>query len=289
MKYRSFNLLFIALTLVLSHSLIVAQSSDPVFVQVDAKLGKVVYHRVLSNQTIYGIAKIYGVNESVLRKANPKLRRKNSALPAVVKVPNSSKQVIYRVPLFKAKRDFVPVYYVTRRKDNLFRISRTIFDMPTNLLVNRNDIKNNHIKEGQHLHIGWLKKQRQPLPVLIGREKESADELVENSAERRIFEAQLESHSTVSENQVAQWNQANQSKGLFVMHRSAPVKSIIEITNPVVNRAEYAKVIGRLPSNLYSKEIDMVISGDLAKKLGVVDPKVFVQVRYQGTNLAASR
>ncbi len=264
------------------------QAAEPAFIQIDSKLGKVVYHRVLANQTLYGIGKIYGVGESDLIQSNPKLKRNRKKLPPVIRVPIRSDQLLLRVPLLKSKSDFTAVYYVAKKKDNPFRISRVIFDMPTNLLIKRNNIRNNQIKEGQTLHIGWLKQEREPLLVRVGREAPTL-ETKAKSDEQSLFEEQLELYSVISKNQVAFWNQDAKTKGLFVMHRKAPAKSIIEIKNPMYNKVAYAKVIGNLPEHLYSKEIDMVVSPALAQELGVVDAKFFVQVRYPSNESIGSR
>ena len=285
---RLFCLIFSALFLMACSRTVWSQSAEPAFVQIDPKLGKVVYHRVLQHETLYGIAKIYGVRENDLHRLNPKLKKHRKKLPPVIKIPIRADQVLARLPLLKSKRDFIPIYYVAKKKDNPFRISRVLFDMPTNLLVKRNNIKQNRIKEGQTLHIGWLKKEREPLVVRVGRETESKAEEIKTS-EQRMFELQLEEHQVIQTNQVAYWTDNQSSRGLFVMHRVAPTKSIIEIVNPMYDKVAYAKVIGKLPDHLYSKEIDMVVSPALAKELGVVDSKFFVQVRYQADHSMSGR
>ncbi len=281
--------LFLSLAIIAQvHQLSAQQNGrNPVFVHIDSKLGKVVHHRVLEQQTLYSISQHYGVDPAAIRRINPEIKRDARRLPAVVVVPITNDQVIYRLPLFKSKRDFVPVYYRAQKKDNLFRIARHYFDMPINLLTNRNDLRGNDIKKGQTLHIGWLSRTYRPLLVTEG---SRADEDEEPESElARMFGDQPGVQDMSVENEVAFCNIEETTKGLFVLHRSAPERSIIEIHNPMFGTTAYAKVIGKLPTHLYAKEIDMVISKEVAEVLRAVDPKFFVRVRYPKKRSTVSR
>ena len=46
------------------------------------------------------------------------------------------------------------------------------------------------------------------------------------------------------------------------------------------NRKVYAKVIGRIPENVYGSDVVVVISSKVANFLGAKDPRFFVRVRY---------
>jgi hypothetical protein len=51
---------------------------------------------------------------------------------------------------------YIPVYYKTQPKDNLFRISRVYFKQSIDDLKSRNDLSDSNLSLGQDLLIGWL-------------------------------------------------------------------------------------------------------------------------------------
>lgn len=275
------------------HEMIAQTGSDPVFVKIDRKLGKVTHHRVLEHETLYSISRRYGVPAETIMQANPKVRPHSKKLPPVVSIPISDKMILTRIPLFKNKNDYLPVYYTALKKDNLFKISRQYFDIPTNLLANRNNIKENRIREGQTLHIGWLKRVFTPLDIERGRlQGEENQERIIARKDKTPYQIEFEEMGGAdipSKNTVAYWRADATTKGYFVMHRSAPERSIIEIVNPLSATTIYAKVIARIPDHLYAKEIDMVVSREVAEELQARDQKFFVRSRYVNPRTSASR
>ncbi|MCB0686867.1 MAG: LysM peptidoglycan-binding domain-containing protein [Saprospiraceae bacterium] len=266
------------------------QITDAGFIKIDAKLGKVIYHRVLQHQTLYSIARGYGVKQTAIIAANPALSDSRQNLPPVLTIPIEDDQIIYRIPLFKSKSNFLPVYYQVLKQDNLFRVSRVYFDIPTNLLMNRNNLEGNDLKIGQTLHIGWLRSDFEPLIVHEGRLKESDEpEKIANRDLSDRFREEYQGSTLIDKNEVAYWKASETSKGYFIMHRYALPQSIIEIKNPMFDNTVYAKVIGNIPANLYPREVDMVISKEVAEALGAKDPKFFVRSRYKPDRVSASR
>lgn len=280
---------FLILTCI-AHETFAQSGSDPVFVKIDRKLGKVTHHRVLEHETLYSISRRYGVPAETIMQANPKVQPHSKKLPPVLSIPISDKMILTRIPLFKNKNDYLPVYYTALKKDNLFKISRQYFDIPTNLLANRNNISGNRIREGQTLHIGWLKRVFTPLDIERGRLQ--GEEKIIARKDKTPYQVEFEEMGgadLTSKNTVAYWKADATTKGYFVMHRSAPERSIIEIVNPLSATTVYAKVIARIPDHLYAKEIDMVVSREVAEELQARDQKFFVRSRYVNPRTSASR
>ena len=95
----------------------------------------------------------------------------------------------------------------------------------------------------------------------------------------------FEESSTVlkrnSEQGAAFWHkELKGSKGLYVLHKSAAVGSIISITNPMFNTTIYAKVAGTIPANTYPDDIKVIVSPEVAAKLGAKDAKFFTRISY---------
>ncbi|MBL0118284.1 MAG: hypothetical protein IPP89_04710 [Saprospiraceae bacterium] len=67
---------------------------------------------------------------------------------------------------------------------------------------------------------------------------------------------------------------------MYVLHKSAAVGSIISITNPMFNTTIYAKVAGTIPANTYPDDIKVIVSPEVAAKLGAKDAKFFTRISY---------
>lgn len=295
MKQTIRNLIYSCTFLLLCTSPSFGQGTitDAAFVKIDPKLGKVVYHRVLNNQTLYGIARGYGVPQQNIIAVNPAVKNDKEQLPPILTIPIDDEQIVARLPLFKNRNEFLPVYYQVQKKDNLYRVSRVYFKVPTNLLANRNNLDGEQLKLGQTLHIGWIKRDFDPLVVATGKIIEAdshGNDNPESKTELGLrFADEYETASLVSKNEVAFWKATGGAKGYFVMHRHADQQSIIEIKNPMYDATIYAKVVGTIPDHLYPKEVDMVISQEVAQALGAVDAKFFVRSRYKASRASASR
>jgi len=74
---------------------------------------------------------------------------------------------------------------------------------------------------------------------------------------------------------------AAESKNYYVLFNDAKVGSAIDIYNPMLRRHVKAKVIGKIPSNTYNEEVNIIISASIAKELGIFDTRFKVNVKYE--------
>ncbi len=259
-------------------------NTDSVFVQFDRKLGKVIYHHPSGFQTLYAIGRIYGVTPESIARANPKVI--NDTRPPVTRlvIPISDSELRYDKPSYHNKGKYQPVYYRVQKGDNLFQISRKYFDLPTRVLVERNQLASRSISPGDALLIGWITKDQSSLVVLEG---DLMDPFGGDPEMARLFD--LQDVPMMETNEVAFWKKGAHSRGFLVMHRHAPAHSIIEIINPLFGKKIYAKVLGKIPDNLYPAEVDMVLSTEAARQLNAIDQKFFFRSRYPRDTQSASR
>lgn len=68
------------------------------------------------------------------------------------------------------------------------------------------------------------------------------------------------------------------------MHRTAPVGTIIKITNPNTNRTTFAKVVGSFTENETNKDAIVVMTKDVAESLGALDKRFYVNISYGSPN-----
>lgn len=70
------------------------------------------------------------------------------------------------------------------------------------------------------------------------------------------------------------------SSRFFALHRSAPVGTIIKVTNKMNNRYVYVKVIGVLPDTGDNENIILKVSESAVQKMGALDNRFLVALEY---------
>lgn len=70
----------------------------------------------------------------------------------------------------------------------------------------------------------------------------------------------------------------------LVLHRIAPIGTVIKITNPMTNRTTFAKVVGRFTENETTKDVIIVMTKNVADALGALDKRFRVSISYGSPN-----
>lgn len=70
----------------------------------------------------------------------------------------------------------------------------------------------------------------------------------------------------------------------LVLHRSAPVGTVIKITNPMTNLTTYAKVVGKFTDNEENKDVIIVVTKNVAESIGAQDKRFRVNISYGSPN-----
>ncbi|HWZ14321.1 MAG TPA: LysM peptidoglycan-binding domain-containing protein [Mucilaginibacter sp.] len=70
----------------------------------------------------------------------------------------------------------------------------------------------------------------------------------------------------------------------LVLHRTAPIGTVIKITNPMTNRTTFAKVVGRFTDNEATKDVIIVMTKNVADSLGALDKRFHVNISYGSPN-----
>jgi rare lipoprotein A (peptidoglycan hydrolase) len=73
-------------------------------------------------------------------------------------------------------------------------------------------------------------------------------------------------------------------KKMLVLHRTAPIGTVIRISNPMTNRTTFAKVVGRFTENESTKDVIIVMTKNVAQSLGALDKRFQVTLSYGTPN-----
>lgn len=254
---------------------------DTIILSVNSNEEKIFEHKIEKGQTIFSLAKFYGLTMDVLRYLNPSLNFDVVSPRQSIKVLIPNRAIIrYRMPKFNP-RIYTPVYYRVKKGDNLYRLSRVYFRMPEDTIKARAKIKEGSLQPGQLIHIGWMSPQAipaewhvyKPIPASL---KKAVDL-------KKIFDAYAE-NKKFKENShqgIAVWQkEAPAARNYYALHDKAPINSVIEIYNPVTKRTVYAEVLGKIPATAYSTNVVVILSPNTAKLLGAKDSNFFVKIKY---------
>lgn len=72
---------------------------------------------------------------------------------------------------------------------------------------------------------------------------------------------------------------------MLVLHRSAPIGTIIKVTNPMTNRSTFAKVVGKFTENESTKDVIIVMTKAVAESIGALDKRFFCNLTYSGQEI----
>ncbi|MBR9921085.1 MAG: LysM peptidoglycan-binding domain-containing protein [Bacteroidetes bacterium] len=251
---------------------------DTIFISLGAQGEKMFEHRLAPKQTLFSLASFYGMSLNDLYLYNPGLRESGVKVDQPVRVPIPNRAIIRYKTETVSSKTHIPVCYVVRKGDTMYRISKQYFRMPMDTIRQRNGLPDNNLKIGQELQIGWMSVLGIPdtLRMIQG------GPLWERSYELgKTFHGHSDGKMEVTQRGVATWQKDREFQGqeLYILHRNAPINSILELTNPMSRRTVYVQVIGRIPP-LFDASILAVVTPTVADMVGVIDPRFFVHMRY---------
>jgi LysM repeat protein len=236
---------------------------------------KFIQHPIKSKQTLFSIAKYYGLSLAELYEHNPSYQTNpelQTGAKLKIPIPNKAIKRYKKTGFIKSKN--AAIYYIVKQGDNLFHICKRNFDMDPDTIISRNRLKNNEIKPGQRLHVGWIGTEGIPAEWRPVRKTTQSDIL------KGKFDKEKQKRENYDSQGVCFWPQESKENGdLYALHREARIGSIIEIFNPMGSHRVYAKVIGRIPDG-YERNIEVIASPEACRKLGSKDPRFFVKVKY---------
>jgi LysM repeat protein len=239
---------------------------------------KIFTHQLAEKQTLFSLAKFYGLKINELYYYNPEFVKTAPKAGQAVKIPIPNRCIIReRDKKFNAKNN-IPLMYVAKQGENLKKIAEMYFNMPIDTLKKRNKLSDDNIKVGQKFHIGWIsaegiqEEQRKIKGAAIL-------QIMQNY--KTTHQAESVAKKAVTKRGVAFWQkESKMGSGLYALHRDCAENTIVMVNNPMKNKTVYVKVIGKIPPGTQDDNVEIVISPHAAKLLGALDSKFFVNVKY---------
>jgi LysM repeat protein len=250
--------------------------SDTVYLRIEN--GEKIYlHTIRQGQTLFSLARFYGLHYQELQYFNSGLGERVS-VGQQVRIPIPNRAIIRYLPAKVSRRLFAPVVYVVKKGDTLFRIGQ-YFKLSANEVGTRGGVGGNTLKPGTLIPIGWISTRGIPEE---DRPEPAHPMLKRNLPLRQKFESVAKGRTLQKLQGPAYWQQGGPEEGsaFFARFNDAAKHAVIEIVNPMNQGKIFAEVLGPIPPTIYDPRVIVVLSPAAAKMLGARDPQFFVKIRY---------
>lgn len=261
-------------------------------------------HTVKPKEYLGVIAKAYGVSVEDLKALNG-LTSNNLKIGQVLKIPTStvgsvtepvenSKTTVAATPLpvpvqnqpatpvapQKNIEKKEPTFeHIVAHGETIYAIAQK-YGLTTYQLKTYNDLTSNNLSTGQKLIIKGEK------PAAAVNDSTATDgELADGTTLKNPDlkrPAAVYGLNHIEEKGTGTWitdPDLDPSK-MLILHRLAPVGTIIQVTNPMTNRSTFAKVVGKFTENETTKDVIIVMTKAVADAIGALDKRFFCNLSY---------
>lgn len=246
-------------------------------------------HTVLRNETIFTVAKQYGITAYQLRKLN-NLPDNAITIGQVLKVPGgiitdvqvpkdkqAEQTTAKPVPATSKEESFI---HTVADGETIFTIAKK-YNVTAYQIRTANKMDENTIKTDQKLIIPRPPQARSVNDLSKEEQQNEPDStMVKDPKLRR--DPSVYGLSQIEEKGTAIWiaDADLDSSKMLVLHRTAPVGRVIKLTNPMTNRTTFAKVVGKFTENESTKDVIIVMTKAVADSLGALDKRFLCNLTY---------
>jgi len=242
-----------------------------------------VIHKLAPQETYYQLSRTYGVPVKDIMQANNK---KNLRIGDTVRIPRGKVATIMltvpETPNTPHKNQSTPqaeqdifTEYIVGKKETLYAISRR-FDVSVNAIKQTNNLTSDNLREGQILKIPNNSPQEvaetTPEPAVI--EEHQSIDLSDFKPNRYGIRER-------KERGIGTWMESlGDGQTSLALHKTAPIGTILKITNPMNKSVTFAKVVGKFGDNQDTHDAIVVLSKSVATTLGLLDRRFLIELNY---------
>lgn len=249
---------------------------------------KLIIHKVEPKETYYSLGRKYGVDPKSIMEFNNTIPLQ---IGIVINIPtdrpfadDNIAQKTESIPqraAVKSKPTFVT--HKVRAKETLSEIAEK-YNTSVKTIQRLNNMK------GTSIQIGKVLKVRQKEPV-VPQAEAPVTARVSAAVEAPVEEVKNEAPKANpnhygllehSERGIATWIEDENVDGtkLLVLHRTAPIGTVMKITNPMTDKSTFAKVVGKFTENENTKDVLIVLTKAVADLVGALDKRFQVVIDY---------
>jgi LysM repeat protein len=255
---------------------------------------KNIVHKVEAKETYYSIARKYNVTpQSVIQFNSNRSLQIGTILRVPTERPYTEASIIsagIRQESGNTAKVAVIDYKVGPR-EYLIAIAKK-FNTTVEDLKTLNNLSSNNLSIGQIIKVPFgsaSSEQLAPppappldLPKLESRTVSASVDSSKSASERLKLPVARYGLREVNERGVAIWIADENLDGtkMLALHQTAPIGTVIKITNPMTGKSTFAKVVGKFTQNESSKDAIIVLTKATADLIGALDKRFQVTLIY---------
>jgi len=251
---------------------------DTVVLRAEPTSGHLLFdHYLAPHQTLYGAASFYGMKLDDVYRLNPGLRTGYTAGTKVtVSIPKAEIRPGFTPDSIAW---FVPVRYRMGKGETVYGLTRRTLGLSSDSLIRvlNPGIDPQELKPNQVIKIGYLRIDGIDPTAQV---KIEDPYVIRNHAVRERWSTLMQDKPLKSSSGKAAWTSNGDRNRWMVLHRTAPIGSLIEIEEPRSRKTIYATVVGRIPVQVYDSRVILVVSPLLVQAFGVRDREFYVRTRH---------
>lgn len=237
----------------------------------------VIIHSVNPKESYYSIGRLYNVPAKEIQTFNKvQILQPGSLIKVPTQRPFSNARPTVNNAVSAQQKDDGLVDYKVGPKETLFAIAKR-FNTHVESIKLLNKLKGNSLSVGQVIKV--KPGAGAPLPPA-----ESVLEVAKSDSDRIIPQMPVNRYGLKekTEKGVATWisDENLDSSKMLALHRTAPVGTVVRISNPMTGKTTFAKVVGKYTENATTKDVIIVITQATADLLGVLDKRFLVTIDY---------
>ncbi len=300
-------LLLTAPALTLSASLFAAAPVDSIGVE-NLNGKKVILHKLDPKETYYSLGRKYNVNPKDIIQFNNNVSLRVGGLvkvpteipfiaPAVQPVatqtpqaqPPATTPVTVTTPATvtaSTSNDANVQQYKVSAGETLYSVAKR-FNTTVEDIVKLNNLPSTSTSVGQLLKVKLNSATPPPPPTpaiqpVVAKRDSNLDTSVQDSLNAVKFGANKYGLYEKAEKGIAvsMTEEGLDPSKKLALHRTAPVGTVIKITNPMTGKTTFAKVVGRFTDSEATKDAVIVVTKNVSESIGALDKRVQVNISY---------
>lgn len=256
---------------------------------------KTIVHKLEPKETYFSLSRKYNVSPQSIIQFNS---NKSLQIGAIVKIPtdrsftdliasntNNSQQT-------SQSSSETSIDYKVGPREYLYSIARK-FNTTVEKLKALNNLSSNNLSIGQIIKVPSVNSNPEQTIVEIPRTPVANQETltntpailtdsIQNASERLKLPVARYGLREVNERGIAITladENLNETK-MLALHQTAPIGTVIKITNPMTGKSTFAKVVGKFTQNELSKDAIIVVNKATANLIGALDKRFQVTLIY---------
>ena len=255
---------------------------------------KNIVHKVEAKENYYSIARKYNVSPQSIIQFNS---NRTLQIGTIIRVPTErpfnepqTQKTSNEKPINAQGSKMAIVEYKVGPREYLIVIARK-FNTTVEDLKALNNLTSNNLAVGQIIKVPYGTASEQIAPPLAAplnfpnadsRNSPTQIDSSLNASERLKLPPARYGLREVDERGVAIWISEENLDGtkMLALHQTAPIGTVVKITNPMTGKSTFAKVVGKFTQNESTKDAIIVITKAAAALIGAIDKRFQATLAY---------